>query len=77
MAMPTQHAGWTAEMARALPDDGRRYEVLDGALLVTPAPELVHQRAVMRLYDHLKNRTEAAGKPMRLYVGDGYFERVK
>jgi len=21
--------------------------------------------------------TETAGKPMRLYVGDGYFERVK
>jgi Uma2 family endonuclease len=61
MAMPTQHAGWTAEMARALPDDGRRYEVLDGALLVTPAPELMHQRAVMRLYDHLKPYTESNG----------------
>jgi Uma2 family endonuclease len=61
MAMPTQHAEWTAEMARALPDDGQRYEVLDGELFVTPAPALVHQRAVMRLYDRLKPHAELHG----------------
>lgn len=36
--MPAQQMNWTAEMARALPDDGKRYEVLDGELFVTPAP---------------------------------------
>src|SRR5688572_3853266 len=30
MGMPVQETEWTAEMVRALPDDGRRYEVLDG-----------------------------------------------
>lgn len=29
----------------ALPDDGMRYELLDGQLLVTPAPLAIHQRA--------------------------------
>ena len=29
----------------ALPDDGERRELLDGAVLVTPSPLLVHQRA--------------------------------
>ena len=29
---------WTADMARRLPDDGNRYEVVYGELLVTPAP---------------------------------------
>jgi Uma2 family endonuclease len=53
MGMPAQHTEWTAEMARELPDDGNRYEVLDGELFVTPAPSLLHQRAVRVLYDVL------------------------
>lgn len=32
------------------PDDGHRYELLDGALIVTPAPIPRHQRVVGRLY---------------------------
>jgi Uma2 family endonuclease len=40
---------WTAEMVRALPDDGKRYEVIDGELFVTPAPSRHHQRAVREL----------------------------
>jgi len=34
---------------RARPDDGSRYEVLDGELFVTPAPALLHQRALLEL----------------------------
>jgi hypothetical protein len=39
---------WTAEMVRQLPDDGNRYEVVHGELLVTPAPRLNHQLLVTR-----------------------------
>jgi len=49
MAMPAQHTEWTVEMVRALPDDGNRYEVIDGELFVTPAPSVAHQRAVLEL----------------------------
>ena len=31
------------------PDDGNRYEILDSALVMTPAPNRSHQRAVLRL----------------------------
>ncbi len=40
---------YTADMVRALPDDGKRYETVHGELLVTPAPPLIHQRIVRRL----------------------------
>ncbi|HYT70821.1 MAG TPA: Uma2 family endonuclease [Gemmatimonadales bacterium] len=40
---------YTAEMVRALPDDGNRYEVVHGELLVTPAPRLWHQQLSVRL----------------------------
>jgi len=49
MAMPAPNTKWTAEMARALPDDGSRYEVLDGVLFVTPAPSWNHQRVAFLL----------------------------
>ena len=48
MAMPATTL-WTADMVRALPDDGKRYEVIDGELFVTPSPVLLHQRAAFAL----------------------------
>jgi Uma2 family endonuclease len=46
MVVPTYYS---ADMVRALPDDGRRYEVVHGELLVTPAPRAWHQEIVKRL----------------------------
>lgn len=33
----------------AMPDDGRRYELIDGVLVVSPAPRPIHQRVQMNL----------------------------
>jgi Uma2 family endonuclease len=41
---------WTAEDVRALPEDGKRYECIDGELLVTPAPRGLHQCALADLF---------------------------
>ena len=40
---------WTVDLLEQLPDDHLRYELLDGVLLVSPAPATNHQRAVVRL----------------------------
>jgi Uma2 family endonuclease len=61
MAMPAQHTEWTVDMVRALPDDGNRYEVIDGELFVTPSPSLVHQRAVFELLDLLRPYVKSHG----------------
>jgi Uma2 family endonuclease len=59
MGMPQHATRWTADMVRALPDDGNRYEVVDGELLVTPAPAELHQRAVVLLLVELSLYTRA------------------
>jgi Uma2 family endonuclease len=41
---------WLPEDLDDLPDDGNRYEVIDGELLVTPAPTLDHQDVAARLW---------------------------
>ncbi len=40
----------TYEDFRALPDDGKRYEILDGDLYMSPSPITQHQRFVARLH---------------------------
>jgi Uma2 family endonuclease len=53
MAMASPHMRWTAEMVRALPDDGFRHEVIDGEHIVMPAPSWTHQDAVAELMTRL------------------------
>ena len=45
----TASTGLTVEDLEAMPEDGRRYELIDGAIVVTPAPEVSHQRISYRL----------------------------
>ena len=43
MGMPATISEWTVAMLDALPDDGQRYEIIDGELFVTPGPGEFHQ----------------------------------
>jgi Uma2 family endonuclease len=51
--MPLIPEYFTAEMVRAMPNDGNRYETVHGELSVTPAPRWLHQIAVMALTNAL------------------------
>jgi Uma2 family endonuclease len=52
MAMPAIDVPrWTAEAVRALPEEpGKRFECVDGELLVSPSPRLPHQSALGLLF---------------------------
>jgi Uma2 family endonuclease len=64
---PPSQGAWTYDDYIGLPDNGMRYEVIEGNLYMTPAPRTKHQLAVARLHgcfwDYLKEHHE----------GDVYF----
>jgi len=67
MGMPHVVEHWTREKVWALPEDGQRRELIDGELVVTPAPAYLHQRAVSDLAYLLRHAlTLAPGSTARL-----------
>ncbi len=46
---PPAQGDWTYQDWLRLPDDGFRYEVLDGVLYMTPPPAIKHQRSLFHL----------------------------
>ncbi|HEV8599398.1 MAG TPA: Uma2 family endonuclease [Gemmatimonadales bacterium] len=51
--MPLVVPRYTLQDLESFPDDGSRYELLDGVLLVTPAPAPLHQLVLSRIYEAL------------------------
>jgi Uma2 family endonuclease len=49
VSIPATSKFWTYEKYRQLPDDGIRYEVIHGELLMTPSPSPTHQTLSRRL----------------------------
>ena len=52
MALRTRR--WKRADLLRLPDDGNRYEVVDGELFVTPAPSPAHERILLVLAERLR-----------------------
>ena len=61
MGMPQTAHEWTVERVLALPNDGNRYEIVNGELLVSPSPELYHQDAVLALAVRLLSYARSTG----------------
>jgi Uma2 family endonuclease len=61
MDMPVTAPRYTVDDLDRFPDDGNRWELLDGQLLVTPSPSLLHQVVSMRLAMLLADVVQRSG----------------
>jgi Uma2 family endonuclease len=52
---------WTYEDYARLPDDGYRYEVIDGELYMSPAPSTLHQRILLQLVTQFHSFASRSG----------------
>ena len=52
---------WTYNDYAALPNDGKRYEIVNGVLYMTPSPSIPHQKISGRFFYHLFTHIELAG----------------
>lgn len=60
--MPGPKQGhWTYKDYIALPDDGSRYEIVNGVLYMTPSPSGAHQDAVLEIAAYLRDFVKHTG----------------
>jgi Uma2 family endonuclease len=56
----TSRLRWTSKDLESLPDDGKRYEIIDGELYVSKQPHYHHQRVCMKLGALLESWSETS-----------------
>src|SRR5438067_5852597 len=67
MVMPADHipgpeqGHWTYKDYAALPDDGHRYEIVDGVLYMAPSPNRGHQNAAFEIASYLRTHVKLSG----------------
>lgn len=74
MSVMVTNGLFTREDLDAMPEDGRRYELLDGAIIMSPSPGLSHQRIGLRIWRMLDDVTrdtafEAVAAPWDVEFG--------
>jgi Uma2 family endonuclease len=71
---PADSGPLTVQDLEGMPDDGRRYELIDGVLIVSPAPGRRHQKIAARLYGVLEaacpGRYDVLVAPFAVHHGD-------
>ena len=68
MGMPDTARRFTVDQVLAFPDDGNRYELVDGELLVTPAPGQPHQIVLGELYGVLRTYLRPSAHLARVFL---------
>ncbi len=76
MALTKPAGTWTYEDLFALPDDGRRYEIIEGDLYEMPAPSWDHAKTIINLIGLLLPIVETLGgelvtAPLDVFVPGG------
>jgi len=74
MGMAIAIPRYTVDDLERFPDDGNRYELLDGVLLVTPAPAASHQIVASRIQSRLAAAVQWTGHAF--VVGPGAVVRL-
>jgi len=64
---------WTLSDWEKLPDDGNRYEIIDGVLYMSTAPGFTHQRIISRLYKLLGIPAEEQDLGVAIFAPFGVF----
>ncbi|WP_442943827.1 Uma2 family endonuclease [Nostoc sp.] len=60
----SERVRWTTADLELFPDNGNRYEIIDGELFVTKAPHWKHQKTCVRISTSLDNWSQIT-KPLR------------
>lgn len=76
MALTKPRGGWRYEHLLELPDDGKRYEIIDGELYEMPSPSWIHQVILDNLMALLRPLAVARGSrmfvaPLDLFLAGG------
>ena len=66
-------ATWDRTKWEQLPDDGNRYEVIDGVLYMTTAPSAFHQWILRQLFVTLYQQIDSTGVGLTLWSPIGVF----
>ena len=69
MGMPLPVPHFTIDMLDDFPEDGTRYELLEGTLIVTPAPSIDHQVVATRIAQLLLNALKEVRHAQVVAVG--------
>src|SRR5262245_47141380 len=73
LALRSSDAGWHRERWELLPDDGNRYEVIDGVLYMTTAPSYFHQWIIRQIVRHLFRQIDEVGVGVTTWAPIGLF----
>lgn len=73
--MALRHPTFVYEDLAQMPDDGKRYEIYEGELIVSPAPTTKHQRAQTQLGNYLYLAEDAGFGQVYYAPTEVYFAR--
>jgi Uma2 family endonuclease len=73
LVLRSPDANWNRERWELLPDDGNRYEVIDGVLYMTTAPSYFHQWIIRQIVRSLFQQIDNAGVGVTTWAPIGLF----